>query len=275
VNYWERHIGDYARDAGHLSMMEHGAYTILLDRFYSTELPIPADKVHRLCRANTEQERAAVDAVLEEFWTLTEEGWVNGRALEEIQIARKRIVAAQQNGRKGGRPRTQAKPSGEQTQPEDDPSTTQSGSLDGTQEKPSGFPMGKGSAPGPQPNSNPTQSSPPPTSHLSSEANASGGQAPSALTPKDMVFAIGVPLLTAAAVKESNARSFLAMQCKSHGESRVVEALQACAKEGPVQPVPWLTAHLGAKRAGGRSGRHHGFDTLKYRGGADDDDFPS
>ena len=29
VNYWERHIGDYARDAGHLSMLEHGAYTLV------------------------------------------------------------------------------------------------------------------------------------------------------------------------------------------------------------------------------------------------------
>jgi uncharacterized protein YdaU (DUF1376 family) len=33
VNYYERHLGDYAKDAGHLSMLEHGAYSLLLDRY--------------------------------------------------------------------------------------------------------------------------------------------------------------------------------------------------------------------------------------------------
>ena len=31
MNYYERHLGDYARDAGHLSMLEHGAYALLLN----------------------------------------------------------------------------------------------------------------------------------------------------------------------------------------------------------------------------------------------------
>ena len=36
MNYYERHLGDYARDTGHLSMLEHGAYSLLLDRYYAT-----------------------------------------------------------------------------------------------------------------------------------------------------------------------------------------------------------------------------------------------
>ena len=31
VNYYEHHLGDYAKDTGHLSMLEHGAYRIQLD----------------------------------------------------------------------------------------------------------------------------------------------------------------------------------------------------------------------------------------------------
>jgi hypothetical protein len=61
------------------------------------------------------------------------------------------------------------------------------------------------------------------------------------------VFALGVPLLTAAGVKESNARSMLAAQSKTHGESAVVDALRRCATERPVQPVSWLQAALKAK----------------------------
>lgn len=117
MNYWERHIGDYARDAGHLSMLEHGAYTLLLDRYYSTEQPIPADQAHRICRARSKDERAAVDAVLAEFFTLQDGNWINGRAAREVEKAQAKINAARTNGAKGGRPRgpekqTQQKPTG-------------------------------------------------------------------------------------------------------------------------------------------------------------------
>jgi uncharacterized protein YdaU (DUF1376 family) len=85
MNYYERHIGDYARDTGHLSMVEHGAYTLLLDRYYATEKAIPADQAYRLTRARTKEEKAAVDAVLSEFFTLEADGWHSKRCDECIQ----------------------------------------------------------------------------------------------------------------------------------------------------------------------------------------------
>ena len=99
-------------------MVEHGAYTLLLDRYYASEVPIPADQAHRLARARSKEERAAVDAVLTEFFELTEKGWRHGRVEKEILSAQSRIDAAKKNGTKGGRPRktttseTQEKPSG-------------------------------------------------------------------------------------------------------------------------------------------------------------------
>ena len=36
--FYKRYLGDYQRDTGHLSMLEHGAYTLLLDAFYATLL---------------------------------------------------------------------------------------------------------------------------------------------------------------------------------------------------------------------------------------------
>lgn len=116
MNYWERHIGDYARDTAHLSMVEHGAYTLLLDRYYATEKPIPADQVHRLARARSRDEKAAVDAILGEFFVLVDGEWHHNRADREIEKAAGRISAARGNGLKGGRPRkpteTQEKPNG-------------------------------------------------------------------------------------------------------------------------------------------------------------------
>lgn len=84
MNYYERHLGDYAKDAGHLSMLEHGAYTLLIDRYYGKEEPLPADQVHRICRARTDDERAAVDAVLVEFFRLIDGVWVQKRCDEVI-----------------------------------------------------------------------------------------------------------------------------------------------------------------------------------------------
>lgn len=132
MNYYERHLGDYAKDTGHLSMLEHGAYTLLLDRYYATEAGIPADQVYRVARARTKEERDAVDVVLSEFFALVDGVWIKNRCDEEIRRAHLKIETARQNGRSGGRPkRTQQKPSGLS-----DENPTQ------TQQKPSGFPVG-------------------------------------------------------------------------------------------------------------------------------------
>lgn len=84
MNYYEHHLGDYAKDTAHLTMLEDGAYRRLLDRYYGTEQGIPADQAHRIARARTREEKAAVDAVLEEFFTLDDGVWKNSRAEEEI-----------------------------------------------------------------------------------------------------------------------------------------------------------------------------------------------
>jgi uncharacterized protein YdaU (DUF1376 family) len=118
MNYYERHLGDYARDTGHLSILEHGVYTLLLDRYYITEAGIPETQVYRLARAKTQEEREAVDTVLADFFILkvvekpdgfpidskTERVWVNLRAEEEIAKAQARINASKSNGLRGGRP---------------------------------------------------------------------------------------------------------------------------------------------------------------------------
>lgn len=117
MNYYERHLGDYAKAAGHLTMLEHGAYTLLMDRYYSTESGIPADQAYRLARARSDEERAAVDAVLNEFFSLVDGIWIKARIESEIVKANARIEAARTNGKAGGRPKknpeeTQQKPDG-------------------------------------------------------------------------------------------------------------------------------------------------------------------
>jgi uncharacterized protein YdaU (DUF1376 family) len=84
MNYYQRHLGDYARDTGHLTLLEHGVYTVLLDWQYGTEKPLPEQttKVQSICRAYSKAEKEAVIRVRNEFFN--DEGW-NKRAFKEIE----------------------------------------------------------------------------------------------------------------------------------------------------------------------------------------------
>ena len=86
LNHYPHHIGDYISATAHLSMVEDGAYRRLLDLYYRRELPLPAavPAVCRLVRAASDDERAAVEAVLAEFFDLTAEGWRHRRCDAEI-----------------------------------------------------------------------------------------------------------------------------------------------------------------------------------------------
>jgi uncharacterized protein YdaU (DUF1376 family) len=77
--------GDYIRDTAHLSMMEDGAYRRLLDHYYSTGRPLPADneKLFRICRAFTPAEQQAVGSVLQQFFRLE-----NGTVLVNSRVER-------------------------------------------------------------------------------------------------------------------------------------------------------------------------------------------
>ena len=108
MNYYERYCGDYQRDTAHLSLAEHGAYTMLLDTYFSVEKPLPKElpSLYRVCRAMTRIEQQAVKTVAEQFFPVSEIDGLrhNPRADREIAKARPKINAARINGRKGGRP---------------------------------------------------------------------------------------------------------------------------------------------------------------------------
>ncbi len=77
-------------------MLEHGAYTLLMDRYYSTEAGIPDEEKYRVVRAISKPERAAVDAVLKEFFSLVDGVWMKNRIEEEIQKYLDTIPEAEQ-----------------------------------------------------------------------------------------------------------------------------------------------------------------------------------
>jgi len=84
MHYFKRNIGDYHKKAGRLTMLEHGAYTLLIDSCYDRErFPTKSDAID-WCWARTPEEIAAVSFVLEKFFILEGEFYVQNRISEEI-----------------------------------------------------------------------------------------------------------------------------------------------------------------------------------------------
>jgi uncharacterized protein YdaU (DUF1376 family) len=120
MNYYNFHIGDYISHTIHLSLEEDLAYRRLLDMYYDTELPIPNNipLVSRKLRISAE----VVKTVLDEFFELTEEGFKNFRADNEIAEYQRFIEKQKANGSKGGRPKkSHRKPTANPTQSQKKP----------------------------------------------------------------------------------------------------------------------------------------------------------
>lgn len=107
MHYYKRHIGDYSKDTGHLTMLEHGAYARLMDVAYATEKALPTDveRTFRMVNAVTPEERQAVEIILGEFWQKTPEGFVQGRVEREIAEYQENSAKASEAGKKSGETR--------------------------------------------------------------------------------------------------------------------------------------------------------------------------
>lgn len=100
MNFYKHHIGDYAKKTAHLTVLEHGAYLLMMQAYYATERPLPFGRdLYRICRANGKKERAAIDKVASEFWTRTEAGLINSRADREMAEDRAFIEKQRASGR--------------------------------------------------------------------------------------------------------------------------------------------------------------------------------
>lgn len=84
MHYYKKNIGDYYKKAGRLSMLEHGAYTILLDSCYDRERFPTLDEAIDWTWARTDEEVSAVKFVLSKFFTLEDDVYVQNRIQDEI-----------------------------------------------------------------------------------------------------------------------------------------------------------------------------------------------
>ena len=85
MHYYKRNLGDYAKKAGRLTMLQHGAYTLLIDSCYDREIFPTLEQALEWTWASTEAEADAVKFVLSRFFVLDKEGrYLQDRILEEL-----------------------------------------------------------------------------------------------------------------------------------------------------------------------------------------------
>lgn len=84
MHYFKRNIGDYHKKAGRLSMLEHGAYTLLLDACYDRERFPTMEEALEWSWARSDEEVAAVKFVLSKFFTLAGSVYTQQRVQDEI-----------------------------------------------------------------------------------------------------------------------------------------------------------------------------------------------
>lgn len=94
MKYFQFHIGDWDTSTRYLSPTERGVYIDLLVMYYSTETPVIRPYIERMSRAYTEDEKRALEFVLNQFFTEEEDGFHCKRCDAEIKAWRQKSAKA-------------------------------------------------------------------------------------------------------------------------------------------------------------------------------------
>ena len=85
MNYYKKHLGDYSKKAGRLTILQHGIYNLLIDACYDREKFPTEEEAIDWVWASSQEEIDGVKLVLKKFFTLAENGlYVQKRIQEEL-----------------------------------------------------------------------------------------------------------------------------------------------------------------------------------------------
>jgi uncharacterized protein YdaU (DUF1376 family) len=84
MHYYKRNIGDYHKKAGRLTMLQHGAFTLLMDSCYDRERFPTREEALEWLWASSKEEIEAVEFVLNRFFELEDGVYVQKRIQDEV-----------------------------------------------------------------------------------------------------------------------------------------------------------------------------------------------
>ena len=109
MHYYQFNIGDYLSHTKHLDVMEDLAYRRLLDLYYLHERPLNSGIASVARQIGMRDHENEVKSVLEEFFHLSEDGWINDRANKEIKHFHSKIDQASRAGKASAERRMNAR----------------------------------------------------------------------------------------------------------------------------------------------------------------------
>ena len=117
MHYYKFNIAGWTLSTSHLSLVEEAIYFRLINYYYDTEKPISEETQSVFRRLRMGNDSDIANAVLNEFFTLTDRGWIQSRCEENLKEYRKTSKKNKANGSKGGRPKKGAASSVSQNKP--------------------------------------------------------------------------------------------------------------------------------------------------------------
>jgi len=251
MHYYKRNLGDYAKKAGRLSMLQHGAFTLLIDSCYDREQFPTLEDALDWTWASSSAEVEAVEFVLRKFFTLEDGRYVQKRIQEEIAEYHAKAT-------------TNARIAQEREAKRKDSLTNRARTVNDTLPEQHE----------PPPNHKPlTNNQEPLTNAVTNVTEAVASTSADQLTKKELWDA-GKSLLEKSGVAPAQCGSFVGKLVKDYGEQIVVDAVRSAVVTQPVDPSEYLKAicmRSSGKRKGSGTSRHMGFETIDYTQGINDD----
>ncbi len=106
MHYYQFNIGDYISHTRHLTLGEDAVYRRLLDAYYLQEHPLNENVASVARQINARDYENEVREILEEFFELTEKGWINTRADKEIAKYHAKAEQASKAGKASAKARS-------------------------------------------------------------------------------------------------------------------------------------------------------------------------
>ena len=241
MHYYKRNIGDYAKKAGRLTMLQHGAYTLLIDACYDRERFPTLDEAIDWTWASTEGEIEAVKFVLSKFFTVQSGVYVQNHIHEDLidyqqKAETNKRIATEREARRTERAR----------------------SVDGN--------GGKGNEP--PPNHKPLTTNHKPEDQEqtpSGEAPPAGGP-PVEQKPIDPIWGTGLAFLVRKGIPEKQARSLIGKLRNAAGDVQTGAILAKADEDDISDPAPWLMAAAQKTKATGKPSAAADFRNTTYTG---------
>lgn len=104
MHYYKKNLGDYAKKAGRLSILQHGIYNLLIDACYDREKFPTREEAIDWIWASSQDEIDGIDLVLKKFFVLQEDGtYIQTRIKEELEKYQARCEINKGNKSKNSR----------------------------------------------------------------------------------------------------------------------------------------------------------------------------